>query len=152
MKHASRTSKHASRTSPGFSDSKKSIFRNEKESVVKARLLFLATILAFQVVSPNISHVYAADRSGVASVYSTDSGSGTASGQKLNPNALTAAHRTLPFGTKVRVTNKRNGRSVIVTVNDRGPFIRGRIIDVTPAAARALGFSGLAQVSLNVDG
>jgi rare lipoprotein A len=118
--------------------------------VVKARLLFLATILAFQVVSPNISHVYAADRSGVASVYSTDSGSGTASGQKLNPHALTAAHRTLPFGTKVRVTNKSNGRSVIVTINDRGPFTRGRIIDVTPAAARALGFSGLAQVSLNV--
>jgi rare lipoprotein A len=118
--------------------------------VVKARLLFLATILAFQVVSPNISHVYAADRSGVASVYSTDSGSGTASGQKLNPNALTAAHRTLPFGTKVRVTNKSNGRSVIVTINDRGPFTRGRIIDVTPAAARALGFSGLAKVSLNV--
>jgi peptidoglycan lytic transglycosylase len=142
--------KHASRTSSGFSDSKKSTFRNEKESVVKARLLFLVTILAFQVVSPNISHVYAADRSGVASVYSTDSGSGTASGQKLNPNALTAAHRTLPFGTKVRVTNKSNGRSVIVTINDRGPFTRGRIIDVTPAAARALGFSGLAQVSLNV--
>ena len=117
---------------------------------MKARLLLLVTILAFQVVSPNIIHVYAADRSGVASVYSTDSGSGTASGQKLNPNALTAAHRTLPFGTKVRVTNKSNGRSVIVTINDRGPFTRGRIIDVTPAAARALGFSGLAKVSLNV--
>jgi hypothetical protein len=62
MKHASRTSKHASRTSSGFSDSKKSTFRNEKESVVKARLMFLATILAFPVVSPNINHVYAADR------------------------------------------------------------------------------------------
>jgi len=86
--------------------------------------------------------------SGVASVYSTESGSRTASGQPLNPSALTAAHRSLPFGTKVRVSNRRNGRSVIVTINDRGPFVRGRIIDVTPAAARELGFSGLAPVSL----
>jgi rare lipoprotein A len=92
----------------------------------------------------------AADQSGVASIYSTESGSGTASGQKLNPGALTAAHRSLPFGTKVRVTNKNNGRSVVVTINDRGPFVRGRVIDVTPAAARALGFSGLTQVTLNV--
>jgi peptidoglycan lytic transglycosylase len=93
----------------------------------------------------------AADRGGVASVYSTESGSGTASGQKLNPQALTAAHRTLPFGSKVKVTNKHNGRSVVVTINDRGPFVRGRVIDVTPAAARVLGFSGLAQVSIDKD-
>src|SRR5262249_11414018 len=73
-----------------------------------------------------------ADESGVASVYSPESGSGTASGQRLDPGALTAAHRTLPFGTKVRVTNKNNGRSVVVTINDRGPFVRGRVIDVTP--------------------
>ena len=88
--------------------------------------------------------------SGIASVYSTESGSGTASGQKLDPGALTAAHRTLPFGTKVRVTNKKNGHSVVVTINDRGPFVSGRVIDVTPAGARALGFSGLTQVTLNV--
>jgi rare lipoprotein A len=87
---------------------------------------------------------------GIASVYSTESGSGTASGAKLDPDALTAAHRTLPFGTKVRVTNKKNGRSVVVTINDRGPFVSGRVIDVTPAGARALGFSGLTQVTLNV--
>jgi rare lipoprotein A len=61
---------------------------------------------------------------------------------------MTAAHRSFPFGSHVRVTNRRNGRSVVVTVNDRGPFVRGRIIDVTPAAARALGFSGLAQVTV----
>jgi len=73
--------------------------------------------------------------SGIASVYSTESGSGTASGQKLDPGALTAAHRTLPFGTKVRVTNKKNGNSVVVTINDRGPFVSGRVIDVTPAGA-----------------
>jgi rare lipoprotein A len=55
----------------------------------------------------------------------------------------------LPFGSKVKVTNKHNGRSVVVTINDRGPFVRGRVIDVTPAAARVLGFSGLAQVSID---
>jgi rare lipoprotein A len=54
----------------------------------------------------------------------------------------------LPFGTQVRVTNKRNGRSVVVRINDRGPFLRGRVIDLTPAGARALGFSGLARVTL----
>ncbi|MFL6798419.1 MAG: septal ring lytic transglycosylase RlpA family protein [Xanthobacteraceae bacterium] len=90
------------------------------------------------------------NQAGVASVYSTESGSGTASGQKLNPHGLTAAHPSLPFGTKVRVTNKSNGRSVLVTINDRGPFVRGRVIDVTPAAAAKLGFSGLAQVTLSV--
>ena len=63
---------------------------------------------------------------------------------------MTAAHRSLPFGTKVRVTNDRTGRSVIVRINDRGPFVRGRVIDVTPAAARELGFSGVTQVSLEV--
>ena len=93
----------------------------------------------------------AADQSGIASIYSTNSGSRTASGQRLNPNALTAAHRTLPFGTKVLVTNKKNGRSVIVTVNDRGPFVRGRVIDVTPAGARALGFSGLTRVAIKIE-
>ena len=87
---------------------------------------------------------------GVASVYSTQSGSRTASGGRLNPKAFTAAHRTLPLGTSVLVTNKKNGRSVAVTITDRGPFVRGRIIDVTPAAARELGFSGLTQVVVNL--
>ena len=84
---------------------------------------------------------------GIASVYAYG-GSRTASGERANPSALTAAHRTLPFGSHVRITNKRNGKSVVVRINDRGPFLRGRVIDVTPAAARALGFSGLARVSL----
>jgi rare lipoprotein A len=92
-------------------------------------------------------------QAGIASVYSTGSGSGTASGQRLNPRALTAAHRSLPFGTKVRVTNKRNGRTVVVTINDRGPFVRGRVIDLTPAGARAIGMGwGLAPVELDVIG
>jgi rare lipoprotein A len=85
--------------------------------------------------------------SGIASVYSY-AGSKTASGQRAHPGGLTAAHRTLPFGTMVRVTNKRNGKSVVVRINDRGPFIRGRVIDLTPAGARALAFSGLAPVTL----
>jgi rare lipoprotein A len=115
---------------------------------VKGRMVLVAVAgLAYQMSSTH--DAAAADRGGVASVYSTESGSGTASGQKLNPQALTAAHRTLPFGSKVKITNKHNGRSVVVTINDRGPFVRGRVIDVTPAAARVLGFSGLAQVSID---
>jgi rare lipoprotein A len=70
----------------------------------------------------------------------------TACGMRADPGALIAAHRTLRCGTAVRVTHARNGRSVVVRIADRGPFIRGRIIDLTPAGARALGFSGLAPV------
>jgi rare lipoprotein A len=89
----------------------------------------------------------ASEQSGIASVYSYGR---TASGEHVTASGLTAAHRSLPFGTKVRVTNKRNGRSVVVRINDRGPFVRGRVIDVTPAGAQALGFSGLAPVVLAV--
>ena len=86
-------------------------------------------------------------QTGIASVYAY-AGSRTASGERAQPRGLTAAHRTLPFGSKVMVINNRNGRSVVVRINDRGPFIKGRVIDVTPAAAQALGFSGLAPVTL----
>ncbi len=58
----------------------------------------------------------------------------------MNPAAMTAAHRSLPFGSKLRVTNQRNGKSVIVRINDRGPFIKGRVIDLSKAAAHELGF------------
>ncbi len=85
--------------------------------------------------------------SGIASVYDTRSGTRTASGERLNERALTAAHKTLPFGAIVRVTT-RAGRSVVVRINDRGPYVRGRIIDLTPAGARTLGFSGLAHVKI----
>jgi rare lipoprotein A len=95
----------------------------------------------------------AADKSrietGIASIYAY-AGSRTASGERARPRGLTAAHRALPFGTKVMVINNRNGRSVVVRINDRGPFIKGRIIDVTPSAAQALGFSGLAPVTVAV--
>jgi len=89
----------------------------------------------------------ASAESGVASVYAYH-GSKTASGERASVTGFTAAHRTLPFGTRVRVVNKRNGKSVVVRINDRGPFIKGRVIDVTPAAAKALGFSGLTKVAL----
>src|SRR6187399_1142169 len=69
---------------------------------------------------------------------------------RMNPRAMTAAHRTLPFGTRVAVVNQRNGKQVVVRISDRGPFIRGRIIDLTPAGARAIGFSGLAPFKLTV--
>jgi rare lipoprotein A len=88
----------------------------------------------------------------VASVYSigdsSQPGTKTASGIPLNDNSLTAAHKSLPFGTKVKVTNKKNGNSVTMTITDRGPYVRGRCIDVTKAGARALGFAGLTTVSV----
>ncbi len=70
----------------------------------------------------------------------------------MNASLLTAAHRSLPFGTKVMVTNKRNGKSVVVRINDRGPFIRGRVIDVSKAAAKNIGMvsSGTAQVCYQI--
>ena len=64
----------------------------------------------------------------------------TASGERMNPSAMTAAHRSLPFGTKLKVTNTNNGKAVVVRINDRGPFIRGRVLDLSKAAARQLGF------------
>ena len=89
-------------------------------------------------------------QSGIASIYDRSSGKDTATGEPLNESALTAAHRTLPLNTVVEVTNNRTGQKTLVRINDRGPFVDGRIIDLTPAAARALGVDGLATVSLEV--
>lgn len=86
-------------------------------------------------------------QTGIASVYSYGP---TASGERYSRNAMAAAHRTLPFGTRVKVTHQKTGRSVVVRIFDRGPYIKGRIIDLTPAAARAIGFSGLALVTISV--
>jgi rare lipoprotein A len=87
----------------------------------------------------------------MASYYGKEfAGRRTASGEKFNPGGMTAAHRTLPFGTRVRVTHSRNGRSVTVRINDRGPFIRGRSIDLSEGAATAIGMGGSARVQLNV--
>lgn len=95
--------------------------------------------------SSSVSHA----QSGIASVYAY-SREKTANGEIASRHTLTAAHRTLPFGTYVRITNRANHHTVVVRINDRGPFVRGRIIDVTPAAAKILGFSGLTPVTVEV--
>ena len=91
--------------------------------------------------------------SGEASYYGNElAGNRTASGERFNPRALTAAHRTLPLGSKLKVTNKANGKSVIVRVNDRGPFVKKRLIDVSYAAAQQISMisAGKAQVTLEL--
>lgn len=95
----------------------------------------------------------AAHEVGEASFYARRfEGRRTASGERHDPDAFMAAHRTLPFGTRVRVTNLANRRSVTVVINDRGPFVRGRVLDVSRRAARELGFlaAGTARVELDV--
>lgn len=116
----------------------------KKCNYICARILSLL-VLSLTLVFPLGAYA----QSGVASVYS---GQRTANGEYAHRHGMTAAHRSLPFGTKVRVTHRHSGRSVVVRINDRGPFVRGRVIDLTPAAARGLGFSGLAPVTLTVLG
>jgi rare lipoprotein A len=84
---------------------------------------------------------------GIASWYQV--GERTASGEAFNADALTAAHPRLPFGTRVKVVDPRNDRSIVVRINDRGPFIRGRILDLSRGAARALGMRGVAAVTIH---
>jgi rare lipoprotein A len=90
----------------------------------------------------------------IASIYSIGDRSQrsprTASGIPLDDDAMTAAHKSLKFGSRVLVTNKSNGNSATVTITDRGPYARGRCIDLTKAAARALGFSDLASVNVSL--
>ena len=109
------------------------------------RTLGAACVLYLTVVHPGHAE------SGIASVYAYG-GSKTASGERANPRSMTAAHRTLPFGTIVRVTDLKSGRSVNVRINDRGPFRRDRIIDLSYEAARKLGFvaRGTARVEITV--
>jgi rare lipoprotein A len=115
-----------------------------------AALVLLA--LAAACASPR-SHAPAGAEVGIASWYGPGfHGRTTASGQRYDMYAMTAAHKTLPFGTRVRVTNLENRRSVVLTINDRGPFVTGRIVDVSKRAAQALGFErqGKTKVSLEV--
>ncbi len=93
----------------------------------------------------------AGNQCGGASWYSLP-GNKTASGAKMNPNAMTAAHKSLPFGTKVKVVDQRTGKSVTVTINDRGPFVRGRIIDLSRAAATQLGFRNAGHTKVCIAG
>jgi len=99
---------------------------------------------------PVIGDVVGTFQSGMASFYWQPQ-KVACGGGRFNPEALTAAHKTLPCGTHVRVTNKRNGQSVVVTINDRGPYVAGRIIDLSLAAARAISMvsSGTAPVTLS---
>jgi rare lipoprotein A len=100
----------------------------------------------------NMLQIALAEQRGIASIYDRSSGSKVACGGKLNEQALTAAHRSLPCGTRIRVRNLSSGREVVVVVNDRGPFVQGRVVDLTPAAAQAIGLSrgqGLARVVID---
>lgn len=88
---------------------------------------------------------------GYASFYSHEfAGRKTANGERFNPQALTAAHKNIRFNSLVRVTNLRNNKSVIVRINDRGPFVHGRVIDLSLAAAKVLGINGVAPVSIEL--
>lgn len=115
----------------------------------------LAVVVALLVLwaSPALAKIEAKAERGIASTYSMKLvGHATASGELLDRESFTAAHNTLPLGTRLVVTNKRNGRKVTVTVNDRGPFRKGRIIDLSPAAASRLGMrrAGLVPVEFHV--
>jgi rare lipoprotein A len=113
-----------------------------------SKFFAVITIIACAAVASGTAAL--ASQVGMASYYR--SGKMTANGEKFNPHGHTAAHRSLPFGTKVRVVNVRNGKAVVVRINDRGPFIRGRIIDLALGAAHALGLhrAGLAKVRLEI--
>jgi peptidoglycan lytic transglycosylase len=117
----------------------------------RALLALVASLIAVPLAGANAKDF---EQSGIASIYMYGRPVMTASGARTNDAGLNAAHKSLPFGTMVKVTNRRNGQSVVVKVIDRGPYIRGRIIDVTPAAAKALGFwgAGVTPVTLAVVG
>ena len=109
------------------------------------KIVVLSALVISTIAMPTI----ASAQSGIASVYSEGP---TATGERVVASGMTAAHRTLPFGTMVRVTNTSNGRSVVVRINDRGPFVKGRIIDLTPGAAHAIGIAGLGSVTVDIVG
>jgi rare lipoprotein A len=116
--------------------------------IAKSNLLVFA-LLQVALSQPASAADKKPDECGLASVYSSASEE-TASGEDTLAEDFTAAHRTLPFGTLVHVENKKNGRSAVVRITDRGPTISGRIIDVSQVAARELGISGLAQVCISI--
>lgn len=106
-------------------------------------------VSAFLILLPNASHARSSEGSFVKASFYT-SGSRTASGELFDPNGFTAASRTLPFGARLHVTNPKTGRSVIVRINDRGPFVRGRGLDLARGAAAALGMIGRGVATLKV--
>ncbi len=120
------------------------------------RKLFAAGMLAILAMTPLITSAKVATGDthvGIASYYADKfHGRKTANGERFDQSALTAAHKTLPLGTKVRVTSTKTGKSVVVRINDRGPFIKGRVIDLSRRAAKELGIikRGLAKVRVEV--
>ena len=117
------------------------------------RSALIVTLFFALCATPVFAKTEAKAERGIASTYSMKLvGHRTASGARLDTHGLTAAHQYLPLGTKLLVTNRKNGRKVVVTVNDRGPFLKGRIIDLSPAAAAQLGMrrAGLAPVEIRI--
>lgn len=114
------------------------ITNNPDDFLMPLRSLALALTASLIFALPGTAD--AASGCGVASWYALTSK--TASGERMDPSKLTAAHKTLKFGTRLKVVNPKNGRSVIVRINDRGPFIKGRELDLSKAAAAKLGFLG----------
>ena len=115
----------------------------------------LAALAAAMLVALQLAVSTPARAGGLASFYGNDfAGRPTASGETFNPGAMTAASLSLPFGTLVRVTNRHNGRSVVVRINDRGPYVGGRVIDLSLAAAGAIGMvgAGVAPVDIQIVG
>ena len=116
--------------------------------ITKSPPLVAVLVLGF-LLGPACAAEIKSDECGLASVYETVTEE-TASGEDTLPEDFTAAHRTLQFGTLVQVDNQKSGRSTVVRITDRGPFISGRIIDLSQVAARALGISGLTEVCINI--
>ena len=110
---------------------------------MRKKLLLQTVLLTLGVMTAYTTEARAFNQTGIASYYGPGlHGRKTASGERFNQNAMTAAHRSAPFGSLLKVTNTVNGRSVVVRVNDRGPFVRGRVVDVSTVAARQLGMTG----------
>ncbi len=109
------------------------------------RLVSASTVFGLLAVSTIPAHA----QTGSASWYALD-GNRTANGETMNSSKMTAAHPSLPFGTKIKVTNQRNGKSVVVRINDRGPFAKNRVLDVSKGAARQLGFVGRGHTTVKI--
>jgi rare lipoprotein A len=117
----------------------------EDELLFRKLLIAAAVMSAFTLVTSDMTYA-SGNQCGVASWYALSSR--TASGERMNPNAMTAAHKSLPLGTVVKVIDQKSGRSIKVRINDRGPYVRGRIIDLSRAAAKRLGLHGLGKVCI----
>ena len=124
---------------------------------MKKTTILAATALLASMLAPGLANA-AAERPlkpmvrtscGGASWYALRSR--TASGEMMNPAAMTAAHKTLPLGSRVKVTNLNNGKAVVVRINDRGPFIKGRLIDLSKGAAQRLGFVGAGHTRVQIE-